>query len=200
MRAERAAAGAAHGADRPSAADPSSGDCPVPERTPGTKTGRRASAGYFRAPIALGHQLTPGARQPSGPSSTQVSYGPNRTSRLELLRLRVHAPAGAGLGGALRPREEEARRRRRRAGWGTGIRRPGTGTHDAAWAPGMAYVRSTRTSRWRVRPNIALTVGAWWPRFGYFEKYDTYTLGRFRQVGDTAEVDCPCRLGCRGDC
>ena len=35
-------------------------------------------------------------------------------------------------------------------------------------------------------PNVAVTVGAWWPAFGYFEKYDTYTLGRFRQIGEQA--------------
>ena len=63
---------------------------------------------------------------------------------------------------------------------------------DAAWAPGMAYLTlDTDFGDGDLKPNIALTVGAWWPRFGYFEKYDTYTLGRFRQIGGTAEIDGP---------
>src|SRR5207302_1689621 len=35
--------------------------------------------GYFRAPMALGLSERPGPDNLSGPSSLQVSYGPNRT-------------------------------------------------------------------------------------------------------------------------
>src|SRR5262249_28432351 len=35
--------------------------------------------GYFRAPMALGLSSRPGPDNPTGPSSTQISYGPNRT-------------------------------------------------------------------------------------------------------------------------
>ncbi|HMC63175.1 MAG TPA: hypothetical protein VKJ01_28530, partial [Candidatus Solibacter sp.] len=35
--------------------------------------------GYFRAPMALGISSRPGPDNSTGPSSTQVSYGPNRT-------------------------------------------------------------------------------------------------------------------------
>ncbi len=60
--------------------------------------------------------------------------------------------------------------------------------YDAAWAPGLAYVAlDTDLGDGDLKPNIAFTAGAWWPSFGYFEKYDTYTLGRFRQLGGTAE-------------
>src|SRR4029079_13007488 len=36
-----------------------------------------------------------------------------------------------------------------------------------------------------------LTAGAFWPKFGYFEKYDTYTLGRFRQLGAQLRLTIP---------
>jgi hypothetical protein len=42
-----------------------------------------------------------------------------------------------------------------------------------------------------LKPNVALTGGAWWPSFGYFEKYDTYTLGRFRQLGEQLKLTVP---------
>ena len=34
-------------------------------------------------------------------------------------------------------------------------------------------------------------MGAWWPGFGYFEKYDTYTLGRFRHIGEQLRLNVP---------
>src|SRR5882724_6491254 len=36
-------------------------------------------SGYFRAPVAMGLSSRPGPDNMAGPSSTQVSYGPNRT-------------------------------------------------------------------------------------------------------------------------
>jgi hypothetical protein len=46
-----------------------------------------------------------------------------------------------------------------------------------------------------VKPNIALTMGAFWPKYGYFEKYDTYTLGRFRQMGEELKLTIPFESG-----
>ena len=59
-------------------------------------------------------------------------------------------------------------------------------------APGLAYL--TLDTDFEVAgftPNIALTGGAWWPRFGYAEKYDTYTLGQFRQIGEQLKLTIP---------
>jgi hypothetical protein len=64
--------------------------------------------------------------------------------------------------------------------------------YDSAWAPGLAYVSlDTDFQAADLNPNIALTAGAWWPKFGYFEKYDTYTLGRFRQMGEQLRLSVP---------
>ncbi|HVZ30945.1 MAG TPA: hypothetical protein VG963_00880, partial [Polyangiaceae bacterium] len=63
---------------------------------------------------------------------------------------------------------------------------------DAAWAPGMAYLTlDTDFSLAGFSPNVALTVGSWWPSFGAFAKYDTYTLGRFRQIGEQLKLTVP---------
>jgi hypothetical protein len=63
---------------------------------------------------------------------------------------------------------------------------------DAAWAPGMAYLTlDTDLEVAGLKPNLAFTMGAFWPRYGYFEKYDTYTLGRFRQMGEELKVTIP---------
>jgi hypothetical protein len=42
-----------------------------------------------------------------------------------------------------------------------------------------------------VKPNVAVTAGAFWPGFGYFEKYDTFMLGRFRHVGEQLKLTVP---------
>ena len=66
---------------------------------------------------------------------------------------------------------------------------------DAAWVPGLAYLSlDTDFEVAGLKPNIAVTVGAWWPSFGYFEKYDTYTLGRFRQIGEQLQLTVPGRV------
>ena len=63
---------------------------------------------------------------------------------------------------------------------------------DATWAPGLAYLSlDTDFEAAGFTPNIKATVGAWWPSFGYFEKYDTYTLGRFRQLGGQLKLTVP---------
>jgi hypothetical protein len=70
---------------------------------------------------------------------------------------------------------------------GAGYRNP-----DAAWAPAVASIAfDTDLGSAVVKPNLALTIGAWWPKFGYFEKYDTYTLGRFRQMGEQLNLKIP---------
>jgi hypothetical protein len=63
---------------------------------------------------------------------------------------------------------------------------------DAAWLPGMAYLTlDTDFALAGIKPNLAATMGAWWPKFGYFEKYDTYTLGRMRQIGEQVQLTVP---------
>jgi hypothetical protein len=63
---------------------------------------------------------------------------------------------------------------------------------DAAWAPGMAYLTlDTDFGFAGTKPNVALTVGAFWPGFGAFPKYDTFTLGRFRQIGEQLKLTVP---------
>ena len=42
-----------------------------------------------------------------------------------------------------------------------------------------------------IKPNVALTLGAFWPKYGYFQKYDTFTLGRFRQMGEELNLTLP---------
>jgi hypothetical protein len=60
--------------------------------------------------------------------------------------------------------------------------------YDAAWVPGMAYLTlDTDLALGSAKSNIAFTAGAFWPSYGFHEKYDTYTLGRFRQIGEQLE-------------
>jgi hypothetical protein len=57
--------------------------------------------------------------------------------------------------------------------------------YDAAWAPAMAYLTlDTDLELGSAKSNVAFTAGAFWPAYGYHEKYDTYTLGRFRHLGE----------------
>jgi hypothetical protein len=148
-------------------------------------------SGYFRAPMAMGISSRPGPDNLNGPSATQVSYGPNRTvdanywaftytrlqeqdwAELFVHEKHKHVEAVLGMMGY----------------WlqAAGFRNP-----DASWFPGMAYVAlDTDIGSGSFKPNVALTMGAWWPKFGYFEKYDTYTLGRFRQLGEQLQVTLP---------
>ena len=174
-------------------AEAKSVDQPGPPRPPGLLEGWQTFiTGYFRAPLALGIGDRPGPDTPNGPAKTQVSYGPNRTidsnyysfayTRLQeqdWVELFVHA----------KHKHAEAV-----VGWmgywlqaASSFRNP-----DAAWAPGMAYLTlDTDFAVGRLKPNIALTMGSWWPKFGYFEKYDTYTLGRFRQLGEQVKLTVP---------
>ena len=160
--------------------------------------------GYFRAPMTLGissrpnpdqvNQLdpnNPGQTLPDGPSHLQVSYGPNRVmdwSYYSFAYTGLQEQDWAELFIHEKKRHVEAV-----IGWlgywyaAVGYRNP-----DASWWPGMAYL--TLDSDFElagIKPNAALTMGAFWPQFGYVEKYDTFTLGRFRMLGEQATLTLP---------
>jgi hypothetical protein len=164
---------------------------PPPEPVADPGAWRTSVSGYFRAPVAMGISSRPGPDNPTGPAATQISYGPNRTvdsnyfsfayTRLQeqdWAEVFVHAK---------KPHVDAA------VGWmGYWFQAVGFRNPDAAWAPGLAYL--TLDSDFKLgemKPNAALTVGAFWPAFGYFEQYDTYTLGRFRQIGEQLKLTVP---------
>ena len=153
-------------------------------------------SGYFRAPMAMGissrpspdsldsNPMSPTNGKLIGPSQTQYSYGPNRTvdanyysfayTRLQeqdwaeffIHAKKKHVDAAVGWMGY----------------WYRGGRLP---KPDAGGRRAWPISRSTLTSSSRAQHRTsAATAGAWWPSFGYMEKYDTYTLGRFRQMGE----------------
>jgi hypothetical protein len=147
--------------------------------------------GYFRAPMALGISSRPGPDNPTGPSSTQVSYGPNRTvdaNYYSFAYTRLQEQDWAEVFVHARKKHVDAA-----VGWmGYWFQSVGFRNYDAAWAPGLAYVAlDTDFEVADIKPNIKFTAGAWWPSFGYFEKYDTYTLGRFRQLGGQLQLTVP---------
>ena len=154
--------------------------------------------GYFRAPMALGISSRPGpdTQDPNtgklvGPPSTQVSYGPNRTvdaNYYSFAYTRLQEQDWAEVFIHARKKHVDAA-----VGWmGYWFQSVGFRNYDAAWAPGLAYVAlDTDLGDGDLKPNIAFTAGAWWPSFGYFEKYDTYTLGRFRQLGGQLKATVP---------
>jgi hypothetical protein len=156
--------------------------------------------GYFRAPMALGISSRPspdGGQDPNtgkliGPPSTQIVYGPNRTidaNYYSFAYTRLQEQDWAEVFVHAKKKHVDAA-----VGWmGYWFQSVGFRNYDAAWAPGLAYVRLDTDLDLTpdVKPNIAFTAGAWWPSFGYFEKYDTYTLGRFRQLGGQLKLAIP---------
>ena len=147
--------------------------------------------GYFRAPMALGISSRPGPDNITGPSSTQVSYGPNRTvdaNYYSFAYTRLQEQDWAEVFIHARKKHVDAG-----VGWmGYWFQSVGFRNYDAAWAPGLAYVAlDSDFEMGDLKPNIKFTAGAWWPSFGYFEKYDTYTLGRFRQLGGQLQATVP---------
>jgi hypothetical protein len=141
--------------------------------------------------MALGLSPRPGPDNPNGPAEMQVSYGPTRTvdsnyysfayTRLQeqdWVELFVHA----------KRKHVEAV-----VGWmGYWFQAAGFRNNDAGWVPAIAYLTiDTDLEVGGLKPNIALSGGAWWPKFGYFEKYDTYTLGQFRQLGEQLRLTVP---------
>jgi hypothetical protein len=148
-------------------------------------------SGYFRAPFAMGFSPRPGPDNPTGPTRLQVSYGPNRTvdaSYYSFAYTRLQEQDWAELFVHAKKKHVEAV-----VGWmGYWFQAAGFRNPDAAWAPGMAYlVLDSDFDAGGIKPNIALTVGSWWPKFGQFDKYDTYTLGRFRQLGEQLRLTVP---------
>jgi hypothetical protein len=155
--------------------------------------------GYFRAPMALGISSRPGpdgGQDPTtgkltGPPSTQVSYGPNRTvdsNYYSFAYTRLQEQDWAEVFIHARKKHVDAA-----VGWmGYWFQSVGFRNYDAAWAPGLAYVAlDTDFGEGDLKQNLAFTAGAFWPSFGYFEKYDTYTLGRFRQLGAQLKLTAP---------
>jgi hypothetical protein len=147
--------------------------------------------GYFRAPISMGISSRPGPDDQTGPSKTQVSYGPNRVldwNYYSFAYTRLQEQDWAELFVHEKKKHVDAV-----VGWmGYWYQSAGFRNPDAAWTPGMAYLTlDTDIDVGHLNPNIEATLGAWWPKFGYFEKYDTYTLGRFRQIGEQLKLTVP---------
>ncbi len=164
---------------------------PVSEEKPGPGGWRTEVHGYFRAPMAMGISSRPGPDNMTGPSSTQVSYGPNRTvdaNYYSFAYTRLQEQDWAEVFIHAKKNHVDAA-----VGWmGYWFQSVGFRNYDAAWAPGLAYVAlDTDFAVGVLQPNISFTMGAWWPSFGYFEKYDTYTLGRFRQLGEQLKLTVP---------
>jgi hypothetical protein len=160
--------------------------------------------GYFRAPMALGISSRPNPDEmgrvdpndptkklPDGPSHTQISYGPSRVmdwSYYSFAYTRLQEQDWAELTFHAKRKHVDAA-----VGWmgywlaATGFRDP-----DAAATPGIACLTLDNDFELAgITPNIAFQMGAWWPSYGYFEKYDTFTLGRFRQIGEELRLTLP---------
>jgi hypothetical protein len=132
-----------------------------------------------------------GNKLPDGPSHLQLSYGPNRTmdwSYYSFAYTRLQEQDWAEMTFHAKKKHVDAA-----IGWmGYWLAASGFRDPDAAAAPGVASL--TLDSDFEIAgitPNIALQMGAWWPGFGYFEKYDTFTLGRFRQIGEQLKLTIP---------
>src|SRR3954471_3657044 len=116
--------------------------------------------GYFRAPMALGISSRPGPDNPTGPSSTQVSYGPNRTvdaNYYSFAYTRLQEQDWAEVFIHARKNHVDAG-----VGWmGYWLQSAGFRNPDAAWVPGMAYLTlDTDFELAGVQPKVALTMGA----------------------------------------
>jgi hypothetical protein len=152
--------------------------------------------GYFRAPMALGISSRPDpnidpANRPDGPSKLQISYGPNRVmdwSYYSFAYTRLQEQDWAEVTFHAKKKHVDAA-----VGWmGYWLAAAGSRNPDAAAVPGIASLTlDSDLDLGEIKPNIALQMGAWWPGFGYFEKYDTFTLGRFRQIGAQARLTVP---------
>src|ERR1022692_3361115 len=168
---------------------------PAPEVKPAAEPGpgswHTEVNGYFRAPMALGISSRPGPDNMTGPASTQVSYGPNRTvdsNYYSFAYTRLQEQDWAEVFIHAKKNHVDAA-----VGWmGYWFQSVGFRNYDAGWAPGLAYIAlDTDFTDAAVKPNVAFTAGAFWPSFGYFEEYDTYTLGRFRQLGAQLKLTWP---------
>ncbi len=158
--------------------------------------------GYFRAPMALGISSRPNPDQmnqtnpdgtpiPNGPSHLQISYAPDRVldwSYYSFAYTRLQEQDWAEVTFHERKKHVDAA-----VGWmGYWLAATGNRNPDAAAVPGIAYLTlDTDFEVAGVKPNLAFQMGAWWPGYGYFEKYDTFTLGRFRQIGEELRLTVP---------
>ncbi len=152
-------------------------------------------SGYFRAPIALGISSRPAPDNMTGPKVSQVSYGPNRTvdaTYFSFAYTRLQEQDWAEVFIHEKKKHVDAV-----VGWmGYWYQSAGFRNPDASWVPGMAYLTlDTDFEVAGLKPNVAATMGAWWPSFGSFPKYDTYTLGRFRQIGEQVTLTVPVNEG-----
>jgi hypothetical protein len=147
--------------------------------------------GYFRAPMALSFSPRPDPTTPNGPAKGQISYAPNRImdwSYYSFAYTRLQEQDWAELTFHIKKKHVDAA-----VGWmGYWLSASGFRNPDAAGVPGVGSLTlDTDVDVGGLKPNIALQMGAWWPGFGYFEKYDTYTLGRFRQMGEQLRITVP---------
>jgi len=180
------------------------GDQRVEATDSGTVDGWKTEIhGYFRAPMTLSLSSRPNPDEvnridssskqkiPNGPNHLQVSYGPNRIvdwSYYSFAYTGVQEQDWAELFIHQKMKNLDAV-----VGWlgywygAAGYRNP-----DASWLPGMAYVTMDEDFKLgAIKANGTLTMGAFWPQFGHVEKYDTYTLGRFRMLGEQATITLP---------
>jgi hypothetical protein len=180
-------------AERPAAEPPAAE--PPGRATPETKAAEAPGGpwhidvgGYFRAPVSMGISSRPSPDNMTGPSNLQVSYGPNRTvdsSYYSFAYTRLQEQDWAEVFIHAKKKHVDAA-----VGWmGYWFQSVGFRNPDAAWAPGLASLAlDTDFGPPGQKQNIELKMGAFWPGFGYFEKYDTFTLGRFRQIGGQLKV------------
>jgi hypothetical protein len=147
--------------------------------------------GYFRAPVALGFSSRPNPDNLTGAPQSQISYGPNRTvdaNYYSFAYTRLQEQDWVELYVTAKSKHADAT-----VGWmGYWLSSAGFRNYDAAWLPGIAYVTlHTDVDVGGTKPTIALSGGAWWPNFGRHEKYDTFTLGQYRQVGEQLKLTVP---------
>jgi hypothetical protein len=147
--------------------------------------------GYFRAPMALAISNRPHPDDLTGKPQLQISYGPNRTvdaNYYSFAYTRLQEQDWVELFVTAKSKHVAAT-----VGWmGYWFASSGFRNYDAAWLPGIAYLTlDTDFDLGDIKPNIALSGGSWWPNFGRHDKYDTFTLGQFRQMGEQLRLTVP---------
>jgi hypothetical protein len=178
-------------AESAEAGSPPAAPEPPPESPEKPNGFRTFVSGYFRAPLTMGFSPRPGPDNMDGPSELQVSYGPTRTldsNFYSFAYTRLQEQDWAELFFHAKKKHVEAV-----VGWmGYWFASAGFRNYDAAWVPGMAYLTlDTDVPLGGMTPNVAVTAGAFWPSFGFHEKYDTFTLGRFRFLGEQLKLSLP---------
>ncbi len=182
----------ASGTARPDDAAPVADDAaPVADDTPVEGEWKSSIHGYFRAPMALGLSQRADPQDPTGERYPQISYGPNRTvdaNYFSFAYTRLQEQDWVELAFSFEKEHVQAT-----VGWmGYWFQTAGFRNPDAVWLPGLAYLTiDTDFDLGDLRPNIALSGGTWWPKFGYFEKYDTFTLAQYRILGEQLKLTVP---------